>query len=71
MLEDSMLRNGRVQVIGGSILLVVVTAVATLLIPGALSSTVSAGDRVVLSGGLRDSVSVELPLTAVEAAAAG
>ena len=71
MLEDSMLRDGRVQIVGGAILLVVVTAVATVLIPGALSSTVSVGDRVVLSGGPRDSVSVDLPLTAAEAVAAG
>ena len=69
--QDSMLRDRRVQVVGGAILLVVVTAVATVLIARALSSTVSLGDRLVLSGGPRDSVPVDLPLTAAEAVAAG
>ena len=71
MLEDSMLRDRRVQIVGGAILLAVVTAVATVLIARALSSTVSVGDRLVLSGGPRDSVSLDLPLTAAEAVAAG
>ena len=70
-LQDSMLRDRRVQIVGGAILLVVVTAVATVVILRALSSTVSLGDRVVLSGGPRDSVSVDLPLTDAEAVAAG
>ena len=66
-----MLRDRRVQIVGGAILLVVVTAVATVLIAGALSSTVSVGDRLILSGGPLDSVSLDLPLTAAEAVAAG
>ena len=70
-LQDSMLRDRRVQIVGGAMLLVVVTAVATVLIARALSSTGSVGDRVVLSGGPRDSVSLDLPLTAAEAVAAG
>ena len=69
--QDSMLRDRRVQIVVGAILLVVVTAVATALIAGALSSTVSVGDRLVLSGGPRDSVPVDVPLTATEAVAAG
>ena len=70
-LDDSMLRDRRVQIVGGAVLLVVVTAAATVLIARALSSTVSVGDRLILSGGPRDSVSVDLPLTAAEAVAAG
>ena len=71
MLQDGILRNRRLWIIGGAVLVVVATAIVTALIAKASLSTVSMGDRVVLSGGTRESVSVDLPLTTVEAVAAG
>ena len=71
MHQDSILLDRRVQIFGATVVLVVVTAVVTVLIARSVLSTATAGDRVVLSGGTRDSVSVDLPLTAAEAVATG
>ena len=71
MFQDSVLRDRKFRFIGGAVLVVVVTAVVTALIATAALSTVSVGDRVVLSGVTHGSVSIDLPLTVAEAVATG